>query len=220
MKINFKNRKLLFSSLIILICILIILFYFWRSYKEWKIENYYGWEDKYSEGRNYVINKTQNGNIVENKKEKFLMIIPLEWDIKIIADEITEVASHSPDFDENKPIESLKKGACGFGMAIYTGRKINSELLTTAEILKNEINRISANNYPENSDADRKKEVVSISGKSGLKTIFAKNEEIRSIQIEIPVEYTVYIFTSGIIFNQECVDEFNKIIERVIINKT
>jgi len=168
---------------------------------------------------NYNIIENNKGRFVENKNEGLLVKIPDKWIAKGYIEEFV-ILSPETQFKSNGEVnlDSFKNNnACGFSIEIEKTEKIDKELETDDEYLKNEIDLLKKGMKEENENF--KAEAVKIGDKDGLKQTGYKNGRIITMEIRIPLAGAVYIFNSGLIFNEKCADEFNKIVSDISINK-
>lgn len=221
---NFLSKKRVFFSIIVFFIILLIAGGFFL-YKEIEKQDYRKTilDNEYVKDKDYNITETDSEKIVENKDEGLIIKGPSDWSV---VKEDTGVSIVSPEvkFDENGALifNSIKEGGgCVVAVQIMKCKKLDPELTTSAEDLKIEIDLINTDEEfrKEMEDYEPKTEVISLSGKEGIKNTYIKDNNVRMIEIEIPIGQTIYMFSSGLIMNQKCVEEFNKIMDTVLINK-
>jgi len=166
----------------------------------------------------YEIKDTPEGKIVENKKEGLTVKVPNGWMGKKYEDGSVGLFSPEIEFDQYGGfLKSVReKGACAAGFEILKYEKVDPEITTYAEDLRNLIEKVQQNPVEEETI---KSEVVTVSNKLGLKTIYLREGKEKYVSVEIPVNHTVYSFNSGLIFSEKCLQEFNKILETVLIKK-
>jgi len=213
-----KKIKIIIPVVIILLVLIAVgIFYWWQ----WKRELP---QEKIIQKRipvdsaEYEIKDTPEGKIVENKKEGLTVKAPAGWIVEKYGEEV-DLLSPETEFDQYGGV-SLKsvreKGACGMAIQILKYEKVDPEITTYAEDLRTLIEEAQNNPVKEET---AKSEVVMISKKLGFKRTSLKEDKETYISVEIPVNHTVYGFYSGLIFSEKCVQEFNKILETVSINK-
>lgn len=181
------------------------------------------WNNEYVKDSEFDIVETEEGKTVENKDEGLVVKYPSSWTTVKEGEDIF-IVSPETEFSEKGFVlfNSFKeKGACGIGIEIIKCNKVDGELTTFADDLREEIDRIKQ--YEEYrkmmEDYSPKTEITLLSGKEGIKRTYIKDNSIRMIEIEVPVGQTIYSFGSALIMNEKCVDEFNKIIDEIVINK-
>ena len=198
---KFKNKKVVISAVVIVLILIIAGLFWWKNRK--------GEEKILPPISDYEIIETSKGKIVENKKEKFTVKVPDGW---IVKDYVTSVGLFSPEteFDENGGfLDSVReKGACGIGLEILETEK------TTIEYFENLIRALQKGSELEQDGYS----VVSVDNKTAVRRVYKKDGEIKSIEVELPIGDKVYYFESGLIVNQQCVQEFDKILEQISIS--
>jgi len=209
------NKKIIFGVIIVLLLLLLGGVFWWQQEKEFP-------QKKIIQKRipidsaEYEIKDTPEGKIVENKKEGLIVKVPEGWIVKKYGEEV-DILSPETEFDQygGVSLKSLKeKGACGMAIQILKYEKVDPEITTYAEYLRNLIEGLQQNPVIEERS---KSEVITVSNKLGVKTIHLKEGKETYISVEIPVDHTVYGFYSGLIFAEGCVQEFNKILETILI---
>ena len=223
MGLNFlKNKKVVFLLLLFLFFLLLIGgFLIWFILGPAK-----GNDFKCVDLSEYEIKKTEEGTIIENKKQGLAFKVPDGWIIKKnkYSEKENEIMLFDPnvEFDENGNVlveKSFKeKGACSIGITIIKYIKRDSDMLIEPEIVRNDIKAIKEGYEGEN----HLSEIILISGKEGLKEVFGKIKEKNSavaITVRIPIIQTIYGFSTGIVFNKECIEKFNEFLKGVSINK-
>ncbi|PIR71983.1 MAG: hypothetical protein COU42_02870 [Candidatus Nealsonbacteria bacterium CG10_big_fil_rev_8_21_14_0_10_36_24] len=202
MNFKFKNKKIIIFAVVIVLILIIGGGFFW-----WK--NRKGEEKILPPVSDYEIIEISERKIVENKKEKFTVKVPDDW---IVKDYVTSVGLFSPEteFDENGGfLDSVReRGACGIGIEILETEK------TTIEYFENLIRALQKGSELEQDGYS----VVSVDNKTAVRRIYKKDGETKSIEVELPIGDKVYYFESGLIVNQQCVQEFDKILEQISIN--
>lgn len=215
-----KKKKTIFLIGVVFILVLIAGWIFWEWW-EWRKEEIGRKvsENTYVELSEYEIIDTPEGKIVECKNEGFRVVGPREWRAEKDDSLTPSVGFVSPEFDYKNVMDSIReKGACVFVIEIYRNKIIDPEIPTFADGWRYNIAAIEAN--PEKyKKEDHWDEVVLVGGKKALKWTSIREGEIRQITITVPANQTVYTFWSGLIISQKCVEEFNKIIDTISINK-
>lgn len=224
---KFSSNKRIFLLFLAVVVILLIVggFFLYKGIKkpepEWKkiIQ-----DNDYVEDKDYIITETDNEKIVENKEEGLVIKGPADWSV-VKEDISVSIVSPEVKFDENGALifSSIKEGGgCGVDIQIMKCKKVDPEITTSAEDLINMINLINTDEeFREKlENYEPKTEVISLSGYEGIKDTYIKDNNIRMIEIQIPLgQSTIYMFSSGLIMNQKCVEDFNKIMDTVSINK-
>ncbi len=172
-------------------------------------------ETPYVGGEEFEIKEAPSGRVLENTEMGLVVGIPEEWTVR---KERYGVGLYSPkvEFDENGVLrfDSLKEGGCG----IYIeGRTDPALLATDADYLRMEIQRLK-DGEKENKEGYQCSTFL-ISGHESLRRDYVKDNSVRGITVEIPIGDAVYSLEAGFIFSEKCVDEFDKILETVEINK-
>lgn len=219
MKFNLKTQKnlILIIALVTVIIAGGIFFGITRKNKE-ELEKPIS-KNTFASIESYEIIETPGGKIVENKNEGFRINLPDGW--RVEKDKIfgTEIYLFDLNVGDNFIKSAKEKGACGMSIEIYKSEKIDSELTTFAEDLKNEITYIEENPEKMAGEERPKNEIILVDNKKGIKRTYLREGQVRFIGVEIPIGQTVYNFSSGFITNQECVEKFYKILETVSIEK-
>ena len=107
-----------------------------------------------------------------------------------------------------------EKGACWVSIDISKCKKIDPDVDTDAEIIRKHI--IATQKDPEKMTQEGY-EVIKVSDHLALKEVHRQEGTERYILVEIPINNTIYSFSSGLIFSEKCLQEFNKILETVSI---
>lgn len=198
MKNLLKNKKFIFFVILILILVVIAgIFLFWPK--------------KVSEEGPGDFSIT--GNLIENKDYGLSFLYPDGWNIRNHGVYGIDLFSPEIEFDENGGfLQSAREtGGCITSVIIEEAEE-NSEYLS---ILIAEVkNGISFFNEDEG-----KQRVVIIDDKESLETTYFKENKPIYIEIEIPIDNIVYKFSNGMIFSDRCIEEFNKILDTVIISR-
>jgi hypothetical protein len=186
--------------------------------------------DRYKKGKGELVSSTKlveegyeeieisGERFLENKKYGLLVKVPENWIVNIHP---LGVDFYSPEveFDERGSLimDSIREGACGAGIEILESVKLSSELVTDAEYFAEFIERIKDGSI--NNKDDINNEIIMIDDKESLRTNYIKEDKKKLIEIKIPIDQVVYSFTSGIIFSDKCVEEFEGIIQGIKINR-
>ena len=214
---EFKNKKIVIFAIVILLVLLAGGLFWWWNSPDSKLKRWWV-EEIIIKGsvRDFSIEDTPEGKIIQNKKEGFKVVVPAGWMVK---KEYENIALYSPEvkFDERGALifESIKKGGCGMNIQIKKYNKENNEISVDIEHLNMVIEGVKRGFYVE--EKEPKYEIVSIDGKEGLKNTYIEENKIKYVTLEIPSDNTIYSFNSGFIFSEKCIDEFNKILETVEI---
>lgn len=200
-----KRKKNIFLFIIVVLAILIIIagaFLFWPKEENPKEE---------SAGKTeFLTGYSITGGLVENKEYGFSLVVPNGWIVKDYGEEIG-LFSPEIEFDENGAFlkNAEEKGGCVVGVSIVK---------TDTEYLASMIEGIKlGDNFLDTEDV--KNEVITISGKEGLKITYFKENEQKYAEINVPAGNLIYSFRNGIIFSEKCVTDFNKILGTIVISK-
>jgi hypothetical protein len=215
-------KKVIIGAVVILGLLLIAEGVFWlKNKKEYLGEPIS--KNTFANPKDYEIIETPEGKLVENKKEGFKMLAPKEWQVVMGAVDNPfdpQVILLSPEVENNNFIKSAKeKGACGMSVEIYKSEKVNPGITTFADDLRNEIADIQSNIEKYRKEEHPRNEVILVDNNSSIKRTYIRDGKVTLIETVVPVGQTVYNFSSGLIVNQKCVEEFNKILSTVSINK-
>jgi hypothetical protein len=209
------NKKIIFGVIIVLLLLLIGGVFWWKLTPDFPREETIQKRIPVNPA-DYQIKDTPGGKIIENKKEGLTVKVPDGWIVQKYED--GSVGLFSPDIEFNEYggfLESVReKGACAAGFEILKYKKLDPEITTYAEYLRNLIKKAQENPIIEERS---RSEVITVSNKLGLKTIHLKEGKEIYISVEIPVDHTIYSFDSGFIFSEKCLRGFNKIVESISI---
>lgn len=218
MNFRFVSKKFIVISIIILVILILSLgeFFYWLKWKKdnqertlWSIENM---ESKY-----FKVEGTAEGKIMTNKKAGLTVGVPTGWDT---TNNGQGISFYSPDvkFAENGALifQSIKDGGCAVNVQVIKCLPNRVGIPTDADDLRNFIACAKDKSYNPN---DRKVDILTVSGKDGLRTSYAdmSGENIGKMLFEIPVGQTIYSFNSGFIFSDKCVEDFNNFIKNISI---
>ena len=207
MKNLLKNKKFIFFVILVLIFVAVAgIFLFWPK----EVNNTNSNQNQNEEGpEDFSI----TGNLIENKDYDLSFLYPDGWNIRNHGVYGIDLFSSEIEFDENGGfLQSAREtGGCIVGVEIRRTSE-NSELL---DIFINKIKDGSA--LVE--DNGIKYQLVSVNSKDALETIFLKDSKEIFVTVEIPVDDIIYEFNNGMIFSDRCIEEFNKILDTVIINR-
>jgi len=218
MKIS--KKSIFFIVLIIIILLVLGVFFLWMDYeKKLPKGELVSQTNIVSEGYEEI--EISGERFVKNEKYGLLVKVPENWTVKII---LVGVDLYNPDvkFDENGnfTMDSVREGACGAGIEIKESVKLEDpDLITDAEYLVELMNAVESG-FIEDRETIKNKIIV-VDGKKALRTDYVREngEKIVQIDIEVPIDQIVYRFSSGAIFADKCVDEFERLIEGTKINK-
>ena len=221
MSFQFSGKKLIFFLIIILLLFIGGVFLLWWLGKDVVPEQGEIISKRWSlKGETYEITTNDLGQkFVEYKEEGLKIKVPEAWIVKKYYEEV-DILDPGVEFNEYGGIsgDSIRKGACGMAVEISKSEKVDSEIPTDVEDLRNLIEIVQKN--PEEMKEKEGYDIIEIDRKLALRWIIRKDEgEIISITVEVPIDNTIYTFDSGVIFSENCVDKFNKILETVLINK-
>ena len=157
-----------------------------------------------------------DGKIVRNKKEGLSFKIPKDWIMKKYDKEIDLL---SPDTELDKygnisPENIKQKRGCGISVMISKCKKVNSAVLTRAEIIKSKI--VQAKENPKEAE-EKGYKFTEIDGKPALKTIVQNNGKEKPILVEVPLDNTIYSFGYSFIFLDRCSQAFENFLGSVSI---
>ena len=211
------------KKFIIFIIILLLLaaggvFWWWISKEEELREGETIWEIEYVGG--YEIGDTPTGKIIKNLECGLIAGVSEGWTAKDNDKSGVGIFSPEVEFDEHGAFlnSAREKGGCIIGIEIKKCKKVDPELTTDVEDLRILIVHIEKN-PTELDDEEIRYEVVIVDDKKAVKTSYLKEGEEKYTTVEVPVNNIVYSFNNGIIFAEKCVQEFNKFLETVSINK-
>ncbi len=211
------NKKAFFVFLILSI-LLLAGFYFWA--KNTIIGREIGFITKTIDVSEYEIKDIENGKIIENEKEGLIVKVPDGWTVKKNKENNqNEIILLDPnnEFDENGELifkkSVLEKGACGIGLTIMKCEKKYPDISTEAEIIKGYIESVKSGELGGKSSFS----LEYISGKESLKQIIEVEGRVTSINVQTPINNTIYGFGSAYIYNERCLEEFNKFLNNIII---
>ncbi len=211
------KRKTIIVFLVIFVLLFIIgglfLLLDWIKFKEAKGPDL-SYENEYVKAEDFEIIEEPEGRFVRCGKYSLKIKVPEEWSVKIYNG---GVDLNDPNTDENNLLDSARQGACGMGVAIHKNRKNNPQSITEADYLKKEIKYLEKEGAQE--DSESREEVILLNGNKGLKKTLFHKGEISFINIEMPIDQTIYSFTSGFIGAEKCVESFNSIMETVEVNR-
>ncbi|MCX6760100.1 MAG: hypothetical protein NTW46_02040 [Candidatus Nealsonbacteria bacterium] len=224
MKLNFSRKKVVFGFCFIFIIISLMAgFYFWAKNKEVGTLIYAG--IKYSDILNYEIKDISDGKMIENKEEGLIFKVPENWTVqKVKTEDQSEISLFDQDceFDEKGDLNVEKsfkeKGACGIGIAVIKSKKISSDISTDADISSNYIKALQLDpNWGDNSGFS----LDMVSNKIGLRQIVGEKDGVKMIYVRIPINQTIYAFSTGYIFNNsnKCIERFDDFLKTILINK-
>jgi len=210
------DRKFTIFVIVLLLLAAGGVFWWWSTKEEETEEGETFYEIEFA--KEYTIRDTSEGKVVENKEEGFFAMVPDGWVVKQYAEELV-LFSPEIEFNEHGDfiLESAKeKGGCGVSIEIKKCKKVDPEIETDAEVLRHLIAEIKEN--PIETET-KKQRVVMIDNKSALEKITLQKGEVKYILVEIPVDNIVYSFSTGVIFAEKCIQEFNKVLQTVEIRK-
>jgi hypothetical protein len=203
MKISKRKRDILIIiiSLIILVILIFLGFFYFRPNK------------KPIQAGGYDISENDNNKIVENKEYGLYISFPKDWTIK--DNGAAGVGAFSPEIELDESggfLQSAKEtGGCIMGTIVRNEKETSEYLELVIAEVKNGIDLLNKD--------EGEQTIVNINGKEGLKTTYLKDGKPIYIKIEIPIGSIIYEFDNGMIFSDKCTDDFNKILDTVIINK-
>lgn len=211
-----KKIKIVIPIVIVLLILVVGGFFWWQQWKKEfpKMKTVYSRE--FVDSTEYEVIETPEGKFVENENEGLTIKVPERWIVKKYGGEV-DLLSPETEFDQYGGVsfKSVKeKGACGFAIQIIKSKKVDPEIMTDVEEIKDLITKVQENLINEE---NKKYEVIMVSGKLGLKKIILKENKEVSISVEVPIDNTLYSFNSGLIFSEKCIQEFDKILETVLI---
>ena len=205
MKINLSKKKSIFLLILAVLLFIIGGFILWEKNRE----------APYVGGEEFKIEETPAGRVLKNTGMGLIVGIPAEW---IMQKERYGVGLYSPEveFEESGALRfnSLKEGGC---VVYIEGRTDPALLSADADYLRMEIQRVK--DGEKESKKDHQYSTFLIDEYESLRIDHVKENAVRGITVEIPVGDAVYSLESDFIFSEKCVDEFNKILETVEINK-
>ncbi len=211
-----KKKKIVVISLSIFIWLLLFggayFLYEWIYFKISEGPDL-SYENEFVKAEEFEVIEKLEGRFVKCEKYSLKVKVPENWTVKIY----NGVALYDPNTDEDNLLESARQGACGMGVEIYENKKNSSESTTYADYLNKLIK--SLENSGPREDSESREEVVLIDGNKGIKKTLFHEEKVSFVNIEMPINQTIYGFTSGFIGSEKCVDAFNSIMETVEINK-
>jgi len=212
------NRKFFIFIIILLLLASGGVFWWWSTKEKEPEDGETIWEIEYVGG--YEIKDTSEGKIVENKEYGLVVTVPEGWTVKNYDKEGIGIFSLEVEFDERGAFlnSAREKGGCIIGIEIKECKKVDPELTTDAEDLRMLIANIQENST-ELDDEKTRYEVIVINDKKALKTSYLKEGEEKYTTVEVSVDNIVYSFNNGIIFAEKCIQEFDKFLETVSINK-
>lgn len=221
MKLIPSGKKAVFVFCFVFIIILFGGFYFWAKNKEIGRVVFSGIRS--SDIGNYEIKETALGKIIENVKDGLFFKVPENWIIKKVkTNSQSEVSlfDQNSEFDKNGDLlaeKSFKEnGACGIGIAVIKCEKISSDISTDADMLSNYIKALQ-NNLDLGKDSGFS--LNTVSNKNGLRQIINVEKDIRLISVKVPIGQDIFGFSTGLIFNEKCIEEFDNFLKTVSINK-
>jgi len=211
-----KIKKTKIAFFIVLFLILISMGIFLWINKEDFFGTNPGYEKEFV--GDYLIKNTSEGEIIENKEGGLIVRVPKSWVVKQYGFELN-LFSPEVEFDDEGVfiLNSFKEqGACAVNIQIIKSETRGSNIETDSERLIKLIKKVRKNPIK---DETKIQEVVNINGKIALKeTRFFDNRRKFYVLLEIPVDNLVYSFSTGVIYSEKCILEFNKVLETVKIS--
>jgi len=210
------DRKFFIFIIILLLLAAGGVFWWWSTKEDEPEEGETFYEMEFA--KDYTVRDALEGKVVENKEEGLIIRVPDEWVVKQYAEELV-LFSPEIEFNEHGDfiLESAKeKGGCGVSIEIKKCKKVDPEIETDAETL----GRLIAETRENPIETETKKQrVVMIDNKSALERVTLQEGEVKYILTEVPVNHTVYSFSTGVIFAEKCIQEFDKVLQTVEIRK-
>lgn len=196
-----RSKKVIFLILLVILLIGGGVFY-WRQRG--------GEEEKISLESTWDIQETPEGKIAVNQDAKISAQIPKSWIVKKYSSEV-DFFSPETEFDEQGSfLDSVReKGACGIAIFIEEVQDLEIEYWENLiKQIQNDSKALREDGYS----------LVFVDNNPAVKRIYKQDGEARSIDVQLPIDNKIYSFESGLIINQQCVEEFEKILETVSIN--
>jgi len=215
MKIS--KKSIFFIVLIVIILLVLGVFFLWMDYEESKKQGeLISQTNIVSEGYEEI--EISGERFVENKKYGLLVKVPENWTVNIHPLGV-DLYSPEVEFDErgNFIMDSIREGACGTGVEIMESVKLSPDLTTDAEYFREFIEGIK-DGFIEDRETIHNK-VIIIDGREAIRTDYTREGKKKLIEIKIPIDQVIYSFTSGIMFSDKCVNDFEYFIEEIKINK-
>ena len=158
-------------------------------------------------GENYVVKEIDGETILENDNVGLSLKVPDGWNVEKKDVGIDEwiVNLLSPDAALNK-MGMLEEG-CG----VSVGVKHDKYGVFAIEAVIEDI-------AGEDIEESGQYEIIEVSGKQGLKTVYRNLDIGYPTIVEIPVGEIIYVIDTLIIENTDCLDIFNEIIGGIEIN--
>ncbi|MFH1656397.1 MAG: hypothetical protein ABH956_01320 [Candidatus Nealsonbacteria bacterium] len=223
MGFRISMKKIIFSFVIILL-LLIGGFFLWTLLRDYdqEVGTHTLWQIERIKGETYQITENDLGQkFVENKEYGLKVEVPENWIVEYFGDEI-DILSPEVEFNENGGIslDSFKKGACGMSIMIIKSIKVDDDLTTSAEDLKELISGIEQDTERAEQAKEDGYEIIVIDGKKFVKRYLENKDKSASrVSVEIPINDIVYSFDTGVVFSEKCIDEFNQFIKTILIDK-
>jgi len=210
------NKKIIFWGVLALVIIVVAVGFFWWG-EEKLSKNIY--KNTVINTGDYEVLVNREEKTIKNQEEGISFNIPIDWTIKKYGEEL-DLLGPGIKFDEKGAIlfENAKNNkVCGMGIEIYKSEKVDQVISTYVDDVRNMILRIKNNPQSIKEDINKKIESVVLASKDAIKKTYLKNGEIIRIEVEIPVNQKVFIFSSDFLFTSACIEEFNKILSTLSI---
>lgn len=166
-------------------------------------------------GKAFIVNERDGKKIVSSRKDGIRFEIPGDWKM-IEQDNEKELDFLGSGAKTSNPVSDAKMGVCGIATQLILCNKVN-EFSTYADQVRIEISLVKGKKTGKDNESQPKKEIFKVGNKEGIKDIYERDGKVKNLRVWIPVGSSVYVFDSGIIFNNECVDKFNEIVKTISI---
>jgi hypothetical protein len=160
----------------------------------------------------FSVNNKDGKKIVTSKENGVRLEIPGDWKEN---SSNTQMYFYNLEETEN-PVKDARKGGCAAIIQFLKCNKIDG-LFTYADQTRSEMQSIKEGKTVNTVENESKRELFIVGKNEGIKYSYEKEWKIKNIRIWIPINDSVYIFDSGIIFNEKCVNKFNEIIKTLSI---
>ncbi len=217
MNFNLKKRRVVVIIVIFVLLLIAGGFFYWWVEKEEVMKPIY--KNEFVKTEEFEVVETSEGNFVVCEKENFRIKVPGEWRVEKDAAFGTAIYLLDPLSGDNFIKNAKEKGACGMSVEIYNSKRVNPDVTTFADDLNKEVEYFLKDPDYGLKDKDSKKEIINLDGKYGIKRIHTIEDKVCFIEVKIPIDQTVYTLSSGFIRADKCIEEFNKNLETVTINK-
>lgn len=210
MKIDLKDKNVfLFIILLFLVILFAIISIYNYATREKDNSQEYSEERTVAIG-NYVIQDTNDGSIIQNKEAKFSLLAPKGWVVERYEGKITLLSSPLTS-EQYENIEEID--VCMFNIKITKHNKIEGEGKTGVMDLLDLIDSIEKGQRK-----DSYYNVIFVDNNIAIETRSIE-EDKKYVFVEVPFEDRIYSFFSGMTSLDVCIDNFDKILEQVKINR-